>query len=490
MRFVSYAFVGLVVLLGTPTVLHAQSISLSTIPLASGDQFFIFPSQRLGMGGVEIALDDPLLDPFTNPAKGVRAIESSFFTTPTVYSVGERNGSVLTFPAGALLAGNRWFGSVVAAIQQASALGRNRLFTVVNEASATNKFAFGSLGYSLAGGRLAIGASAYLSDLRALDGSERLFAECTELVQSGSTYDLRLGTLIDLGNTRSLEVVLLHGRVDISHDVTYRDWVWADTLQTDGDWVSRNEHEKDATRTWGLHAGYQQPLGGEGWRFGGILTANRKLHPKIPTYVVEDVVAPIPRDPGDSWAFNMGVGLSRTAGEQGRRFTFGMDVVFQPAWSHTWSEAEEEITTTTGSVIPVGGRTVDNRFAFSNVFANVGAAHQIDNVNLQLGLRLALTDYHLDQSDLVAETSRRQDEQWTEWTPTWGLHVDLGSAELHYQGALRLAKRPQSWRSSADRARATVATMDTDVLAAPNQPVNMTIPSVWTHQFSLVLPMR
>ncbi len=490
MRSVSCAFVGLAVLLGSPAAVPAQSISLNTIPLASGDQFFIFPSQRLGMGGVEIALDDPLLDPFINPAKGVRTSESSFFTTPTVYSVGERNGSVLTFPAGALLAGNRWFGSVVAAIQQASALGSNRLFTVVNDRSATNKFAFGSLGYSLAGGRLAIGASAYLSDLRALDGSERLFAGCTELVQSGSTYDFRLGTLIDLGDTRSLEVVLLHGRVDISHDVTYREWVWADRFQMSGEWVTRNEHEKDDTRTWGLHAGYQQPVGHDGWRVGGILTANRKLHPKIPTYVVEDVVMPIPRDPGDSWAFNMGVGLSRTAGEPDRRFAFGMDVVFQPAWSHTWSEADEDITTTTGSVIPVGGHTVDNRFAFSNVLTNVGVDQQIDNVNLQLGLRLVLTDYHLDQTDLVAETSRRQDEQWAEWTPTWGLRVDLGSAELRYQGAVRVADKPPSGASLADGAFTGWVTLASNVLAAPNQPINMTIPSVWTHQFSLILPIR
>ncbi len=62
----------------------------------------------------------------------------------------------------------------------------------------------------------------------------------------------------------------------MTHDVTYREWVWADTLELDGDWVTRHEHEKDVTRTWGLHAGYQQPLGAQGWRIGGIPTANLK----------------------------------------------------------------------------------------------------------------------------------------------------------------------------------------------------------------------
>jgi hypothetical protein len=46
----------------------------------------------------------------------------------------------------------------------------------------------------------------------------------------------------------------------MTHDVTYREWLWADTLELGGDWVTRHEHEKDESRTWGLHAGYQQPL--------------------------------------------------------------------------------------------------------------------------------------------------------------------------------------------------------------------------------------
>ena len=55
----------------------------------------------------------------------------------------------------------------------------------------------------------------------------------------------------------------------MTHDVTYREWVWADTLELDGDWVTRHEHEKDVTRTWGLLAGYQATLGRTGvalWR--------------------------------------------------------------------------------------------------------------------------------------------------------------------------------------------------------------------------------
>ena len=56
----------------------AQLISVKSVPVAEGDQFTIFPSQNISMGGVSIALDDPLLDPFLNPAK-VNGSGSSWF---------------------------------------------------------------------------------------------------------------------------------------------------------------------------------------------------------------------------------------------------------------------------------------------------------------------------------------------------------------------------------------------------------------------------
>ena len=62
-----------------PMTALAQLISLKTVPIATGNQFRIFPSQNLGMGGVSIAVNDPLLDPFVNPAKGSRIKETVVF---------------------------------------------------------------------------------------------------------------------------------------------------------------------------------------------------------------------------------------------------------------------------------------------------------------------------------------------------------------------------------------------------------------------------
>ena len=50
----------------------AQIIPIHTVPIVSADQFDIFPSYTLAMGGVSIAVADTLHDPFVNPAKGVR----------------------------------------------------------------------------------------------------------------------------------------------------------------------------------------------------------------------------------------------------------------------------------------------------------------------------------------------------------------------------------------------------------------------------------
>ncbi len=57
----SFALAGIVTLFLTfPTVVGAQSISLQAVPLASGNQFLIFPSHQSEMGGVAIAFDNTL----------------------------------------------------------------------------------------------------------------------------------------------------------------------------------------------------------------------------------------------------------------------------------------------------------------------------------------------------------------------------------------------------------------------------------------------
>ena len=101
-----------------PARSEAQVIALKTVPLATGDQFLLLPSERLGMGGVSIALDDMLLDPFVNPAKGALIDESVLLGTPTFYGISNQNGAGRSLPFTALFRSDGGFGAISFALQQ------------------------------------------------------------------------------------------------------------------------------------------------------------------------------------------------------------------------------------------------------------------------------------------------------------------------------------------------------------------------------------
>ncbi|UCG88662.1 MAG: hypothetical protein JSW71_09035 [Gemmatimonadota bacterium] len=478
-------------LLTFPCQLDAQLISLKTVPVAAGDQFMLFPSRNLGMGGVGIALNDTVLDPFVNPAKGSRVGESHVFAAPIYYSVSENAGSGTTLSAGAAVAG-RWFGSGMVGLQQLKRgdqfFGPVRLWDssvppdALSARSATNKYGFFSLGTRLPG-ELAIAASGFFADLNAVDGVEHLYAMASSIRQSGDIEDLRLGLTKSFDRGGTLEVLGLYRRFDMRHDVTYVDWVLVDSATWEWEQQDRTEVNLDKTNTWGGHVGYQQPVGENGWRVGGILTGNWKSHPKIPNYEIMN----IPRDPGNSVAFDLGVGIAKAVGPT----TFGIDVVYQPGSSDTWALAEEAVETASGDSIPAGEKTVENEFSFSNALVNLGLTREIGPAALQLGLSLHTYDYHLDQWDHVAEESRRQDEEWVEWVPSWGARVRLGDLELRYTGRVTTGTgRPGvAWTGAvADRAMDFAAA--NDILLAPSGPLTLQDVTVLTHQFSLSIPLR
>jgi len=142
---------------------------------------------------------------------------------------------------------------------------------------------------------LSLGGGVSWSGLGAVDGVEHLYQLSSAIEQSGHMADFRLG-IFSNRDERHFEVVLLHNRFDMTHEVTYVDWIWDSVDQ----WVltSRVETNLDQTRTTGLHLGFARPITASGWRFGGSWTVNRKSHPKIPNYEIMN----IPRDPGISWA--------------------------------------------------------------------------------------------------------------------------------------------------------------------------------------------
>jgi len=206
-----------------------------------------------------------------------------------------------------------------------------------------------------------------------------------------------------------------------------------------------------------------------------------KSHPKIPNYELMN----IPRDPGTSWAYNIGVGVASTEGPT----TFGIDMIYEPIRSHTWAEAAAPTASPSG-IIPLGAKTVDNRFAFSNATVRLGASRELGVASVQLGLQVHSISYTMVQRDFVQARSRRQSEQWMEWTPSWGLSVRLPDVELRYVGRLTTGTgRPGvAWDGTARESFGADAAAD--ILLAPSGPLTLTDAYVLTHQLSISLPIR
>ena len=499
-----------------PGALAAQLITLETVPIAAGKQLAIFPSHTAGMGGVSIALDDALQDPFVNPSKGARVGGSQLFSVPVWYDVSNEYGAARTLPMGVLWTSGDWFAGGVAALQELrpgsrfanssplpgrlDAAARDLLPSpnALVERAPTNKYFHGFAGRTLAGGRLALGVGAFAADLNGTAGVEQLFADAWEIDEYGHVMDLRIGFTAELADEGRLEAVLLHNRVDMTHDVTsVLGWTLTDSVRSLLMPEMQDEVNLNRTRTWGLHLGYDGPLTETGWKVGTILTGNRKQHPKIPTY---DLLAvdlperdPIPRDPGDTWAFDVGVGVARERGAT----TFGLDVIYEPAWSYTWAESEAEIVGADGAPIPAGGKTVENWFTFSNASAAAGMAHQREELTLQLGVHVKTIDYRLRQNDHVTGIRRRQTEQWTQWTPTWGLLLTFPGVELRYAGSASSAARFPFFFSPAptrlDPGRifdGGEVLLGGDVLAPPTGALGIPDATTVTHRLGISLPIR
>ncbi len=481
----------------------AQIITIRTVPISQTHQFDLLPSLRAGMGGVSIAVDDSLDDPFSNPAKGVRLHQGRFFASPGLYSVSNQAGAGRNLPLGGLLRSGPWFGGVALALQQ---LDLNRSFggpgpinrcetcltSETDRITATpnsvgNTYLHAVFGRVLERG-FSIGGSVSWAGLHGVDGVDLLYAGSAGVQQSGHALDLRVGALKEWAGNRSVSALLLNNRFATTHDVAYLDPFWDPANQQFGQRV-RTEQNLDHTDTWGLHLEYRQPLPAPGWRLGWLATTNLMSHPKLPNYQIQQVQG-LPRDPGNSEAFNLGVGVSKTADGS----TFGLDLIYEPIWSHTWAEAAEATTTTSGLTIPAGGKTIENRFRFSNAILRIGVAQDLlldrsDKIaGFQLGLAVHRINYTLGQRDHVQVRSRSLDQDWIEWTPTWGLSLRFSGWEVRYRGSATHGTGRPGVLSDVVLPQADSPT--TTTLVAPNSPISIGNVRVMTHQVSISFPFR
>jgi hypothetical protein len=489
---------------------RAQVIPVKTIALAQGNQFQIFPSANRGMGGVSIALEDPVEDPFVNPATGSRLRASRFFSSPTVYSVTRGTGGGRSLPVAVLARNANWYGGLALALQQVDPSSPPEpdfrgpvavdAFTPPtpppnefgfaptqvagpDQRAHGNRFAFGMIGRSIPGRNLALGASVLWNGLHAVDGVDLLYPSSRRVAQSGHALDLRIGTLKEwpgARGARSFEAMLFHHRFAATHDVLYADLFWDPaTLQFQEQ--ARRERNLDHTNTWGLQLDYKMPLAATGWRIGWRATANRSSHPTVANYELGNVPI-IPRDHGRTAAYNLGVGVSKVEGAA----RFGIDVIYEPIASNTWAEAAAPVVTSAGDTITAGGRTLENRFRFSNALFRIGVDQILQRdgaVAFQFGLSVHSIHYRLAQRDNVRLQQRSLRTGWAEWTPTWGLRFGRPEFELRYQGsATKGGGRPGSPFFVGVRAFGPPGVI--------TGPLVMTDVSTVTHQISVSLPLR
>jgi hypothetical protein len=455
------------------------------------------------MGGVSIALADSLLDPFRNPAMGARVSASRLSSSPAAYSISRESGAGRTLPLAILLRAGGWFSGVSVAIQEVEtsrpfpeppiifARGGPIAQDIPGQGPAQqsrdNSYAFASLGKVVTGSGLSLGGSVLWSRLQVMDGVALLYPGSERISQSGHGLDLRLGLLKEWAGNRSLEALVLHHRFGMTQDVVYLDQFWDPGTQQFVQ-VPRVEHSLDRATTWGMHLAYQRPLNMSGWRIGWLVTGNRLSQPRIP----EEEILAVPGNQGRSTAYNLGVGLSKSRGSG----TFAIDAVYEPIWSATWAVATTPVVTTRGETIPAGGRTVENRFRFSNAVVRLGVSRETAFADIekafgfQLGLAMRVVRYRLAHNDRVAVTEQRQREHWVEWTPTWGVSLRFPELEVSYRGRVTNG----SGRPSTDLTFATGQPIDLlppgRILVSPGGPLNLAGVATVTHQISLSLPLR
>jgi hypothetical protein len=203
-------------------------------------------------------------------------------------------------------------------------------------------------------------------------------------------------------------------------------------------------------------------------------------------------VLALPWDPGHSAAYNVGIGVTQSLGGA----TFALDAIYEPILTHTWGEAPSAIPTTNGLTIPAGGKTTENHFQFSNAIARLGLGRELPlgaGVNpllIQGGIAAHAIKYWLTQDDHVNVSSRRQYEQWLEWTPTWGASMRFGGVDVRYLGRTTHGTgRPGVSANNPviDVGLSSVA--GSNILAAPNGPMTLGGVSVTTHQLSISVPL-
>ncbi len=472
------------------TAAHAQLVSPKSIPVLQDGQFAVFPS-AFGAMASSMALDDTLLDPFVNPARAARIQQRSVFGAPFLHGISDDRGGGSTLPLGGYTSSGDWAAAGLVALQRMD--NKSRWGYPQNGYTPNNQFAALSVARRLGNG-VSVGMSGFWAALTSTDGARQLYAGANGLSESGQVSDIRVGVSKELPSDGHVDLLLLRNRFDVAEDVGYETVTW-NTLTPATDIGERYESNRDRSDTYGVHARYVQPIGIDGWSLGWIATANKINHPHIADYTIQQVVS-IPRDPGTTYGYNLGMGAANTDGHA----TFSMEAIVEPIYSSSWATASSAFVSVAGATLNAGDHTVDNRFHFTNDRLRFGFANEMNvgpDTSTWLGLQLGLDVYHvkyrLHQTDHVFLRSATSDQHWTETTPSIGFRLRGSRADVMWTFRLTCTDHGSCDLISMGDKVTNVTNTSTSggaVLAAPTGPLWFNSGHSYVQQLMISIPIR
>ncbi len=457
----------------------------------------LFPSENAAMGGVSIALVDRLGDPFYNPARAADVPNSFLTTNPYYYSIRSTRGpqgyTTRTLPLSAVVRHGRYFAGMTVAWQEMARRVVNICCAFLTDPTSSfvsvvpqegslltrNNLYLTVLGGAELGGGLSFGASLFRGSLNGIEGVQLLYSQGDNVDQDGRMAVYKAGLHQRWPSGRTAEVVLQHHRFRMAHAMTAVIWTAGDSEEDQWQWQTEERLEKDETNGVALRVGMTQPLG-SGWTLGTRLVGDWKTHPKIPNY---DLMQ-IPRDPGNTGAYNVGIGFSRKRGHT----TLAFELIYEPIWSHTWANAEENIVVDgqpTG--ILAGDMTVENFFRFNNGFFRMGVKQAGRRLSFGMGLDLHMIRYRLEQENFVERSQRVLNESWGEWTLSTGVGWDFTSWRLQYLSLLTWGTG-QPGLAQRGVGMAERFSANASFVVAPAGALDLIDARVWTHRLSIVVP--
>lgn len=460
--------------------IYAQLISVKSIPVATGDQFLIFPSKNLSMAGVNIGIEDKWFDVFNNPANESLENNIDIFVLPTFYNTSGNLGGAYTTPITVFLKNNDWFGTASFALQNhkgasitSNTWGRNPRNIRTNRNN-SNVYGRVSLGTVLTASNWRVGLSLFISSLNAVGGVDLLYNNSSSIEQEGSIYEFR-GGMYYKNKTTVFEAVALYNIFNMKHTVEYS---WPPITSS---FIRPTEINKDKTNTWGLHLKYREKPNDKNMTIGAVATFNYKNHPKIPNYEIMN----IPRDPGNSWCFNFGLGI----GVKKETTKLGIDLIYEPIWSNTWVATDELIIIENGPSILPGQKTIENDFVFNNIIARIGYSTQIQMLNLSGGLEIYNRSYSLAQENFIDQSLRNQEEDWAEYTWSWGAELNFTYFDLKYTGHIITGAGIPAISNSRTFNDDMRELFNADFVTAPSRGLILDYKTTSMHQFIIHIPI-